>query len=84
MQRNRIKKIIVLLLKPVAIVACLFFIAEHYFFEITPFSVSPTFILAILGLIAINWKTKEFQKKDYFKPSHIPPHSYSALLCSPF
>lgn len=72
MQRNRIKKIIVLLLKTVAIVACLFFIAEHYFFEITPFSVSPTFILAILSLIAINWKTKEFQKKDYFKPSHIP------------
>ena len=72
MQRNRIKKIIVLLLKTVAIVACLFFIAEHYFFEITPFSVSPTFILAILGLIAINWKTKPFQKKDYFKPSHIP------------
>ena len=48
------------------------FIAEHYFFEITPFSVSLTFILAILSLIAINWKTKEFQKKDYFKPSHIP------------
>ena len=72
MQRNRIKKIIVLLLKTVAIVACLLFIAEHYFFEITPFSVSPTFILAILSLIAINWKTKEFQKKDYFKPSHIP------------
>lgn len=72
MQRNRIKKIIVLLLKTVAIVACLFFIAEHYFFEITPLSASPTFILSFLSLIAINWQTKQFQKKDYFKPSHIP------------
>lgn len=72
MQRNRIKKIIVLLLKTVAIVACLFFIAEHYFFEITPLSASPTFILSFLSLIAINWWTKDFQKKDYFKPSHIP------------
>lgn len=65
------KNTILLLLKIVAAVACLNFFAEHYLFEITPFSVSLTFILAILSLIAINWKTKEFQKKDYFKPSHI-------------
>lgn len=73
MQRNRIKKIIVLLLKTVAIVACLFFIAEHYFFEITPLSASPTFILSFLSLIAINWQTKQFHEKDYFKLLHLLP-----------
>lgn len=72
MQNCKIKNITILAIKIIAIVASLFFIVEHYFFEITPFSVSLTFILAILSLIAINWKTKEFQKKDYFKPSHIP------------
>ena len=72
MQNSSLKNTIFLVVKIVAAIACLIFFAEHYFFEITPFSVSPTFILAILGLIAINWKTKEFQKKDYFKPSHIP------------
>jgi phosphoglycerol transferase len=65
------KNTILLLLKIVAAVACLNFFAEHYFFEITPFSASPTFILAILGLIVINWRTKEFQKKDYFKLPQI-------------
>ena len=73
MQRTRIKKIIVLLLKTVAIVACLFFIAEHYFFEITPLSASPTFILSFLSLIAINWQTKQFHEKDYFKLLHLLP-----------
>ena len=72
MRNSGLKNIIILVVKIVAAITCLIFFAEHYFFEITPFSVSPTFILAILGLIAINWKTKEFQKKDYFKPSHIP------------
>ncbi|MDY6386373.1 MAG: LTA synthase family protein [Fibrobacter sp.] len=71
MRNSGLKNIITLVVKIVAAIACLIFFAEHYFFEITPFSVSPTFILAILGLIATNWKTKEFQKKDYFKPSHF-------------
>ena len=72
MRNSGLKNIITLVVKIVGAIACLIFFAEHYFFEITPFSVSLTFILAILSLIAINWKTKEFQKKDYFKPSHIP------------
>lgn len=72
MQRNRIKKIIVLLLKTVAIVACLFFIAEHYFFEIQPSAISTTFTVSFLVLIALNWYTQIYKKKDYFKPSHIP------------
>ena len=66
------QKFILLLLKIVAIATCLFFFAEHYFFEITPRSISPLFILAFLSLIAINYQAKEFQKKDYFKTSHIP------------
>ena len=61
------KKTILLLLKIIAAAACLIFFAEHYFFEITPFSATPIFILALLSLIAINWQTKEFQKKNYFK-----------------
>ena len=72
MQCNRIKKTIVVLLKIVAIVASLFFIAEHYFFEIDPLAVSPTFILSFLVLIALNWYTQSYKKKDYFKPQHIP------------
>ena len=66
------KKFILLLLKIVAIAACLIFFAEHYFFEIAPLSISPIYILAFLSLIALNWQTKEFKKKDYFKPTHIP------------
>lgn len=70
MQNN--KKFILLLLKIVAVAACLIFFAEHYFFEITPFAISPIFILSFIALIALNWRTKAFQEKDYFKPSHIP------------
>ena len=66
------KKFILLLLKIVAIAACLIFFAEHYFFEIAPLSISPIYILAFLSLIALNWQTKEFQRKGYFKPTHIP------------
>ena len=72
MQRNRIKKIIVLLLKTIAIIASLFFIAEHYFFEIQPSAISTTFTVSFLVLIALNWYTQIYKKKDYFKPSHIP------------
>lgn len=72
MQNSSLKNTIFLVVKIVAAIASLIFFAEHYFFEITPLSASPTFILSFLSLIAINWKTKEFQKKDYFKPSHIP------------
>lgn len=71
MQKDKRKILIILLLKSVAAITCLVFFAEHYFFEITPFSASPLFILAILGIIAINWQTNEFQKKGYFKFSQI-------------
>lgn len=72
MQNSRIKTITILVIKVIAIIACLFFIAEHYFFEIEPLAVSPTFILSFLVLIALNWYTQIYKKKDYFKPSHIP------------
>jgi phosphoglycerol transferase len=70
MQRNK-QKFLLLLLKIVATAICITFIAEHYFFEINPLSVSPVFILSLLVLIAINWLTKAYQGKDYFKKSHI-------------
>ena len=72
MQNHGTKKLILLLLKTLAIAICLLFIIEHYFFEITPYSASPLFILSFLALITLNWQAKNFQKKDYFKPSHIP------------
>ena len=72
MQCYRIKKTIVVLLKIVAIAAILFFIAEHYFFEIDPLVVSPSFIISFLVLILLNWYTQSYKKKDYFKPQHIP------------
>lgn len=71
MQNNK-QKFFLLLLKIVATVICLTFIAEHYFFEINPLSVSPEFILFFIVLIAINWQTRAYQGKNYFKPSHIP------------
>ena len=71
MQNNK-QKVFLLLLKIVATVICLTFIAEHYFFEINPLSVSPEFILFFIVLIAINWQTRAYQGKNYFKPSHIP------------
>ena len=40
--------------------------------EISPFSASPEYILSLLTLIILNWRTRAFQKKDYLKPSHIP------------
>lgn len=72
MQNSRTKNIIILAIKIVAIVASLFFIAEHYFFEIDPLAVSPTFILSFLLLIVLNWYTQSYKEKDYFKPQHIP------------
>lgn len=71
MQNSSLKNTIFLVVKIVAAIACLIFFAEHYFFEITPLSVSPIFILAFLWLIAINWWTKDFQKKGYFKISQL-------------
>ena len=71
MQSNK-QNFFLLLLKIVATVICLTFIAELYFFEINPLAVSPVFILSLLVLIAINWQTKAYQEKNYFKPSHIP------------
>lgn len=72
MQNSRTKNIIILAIKIVAIVASLFFIAEHYFFEIDPLVVSPSFIISFLVLILLNWYTQSYKKKDYFKPQHIP------------
>ena len=66
-----------LLLKIVTTAVCLIFIIEHYFLEISPFFASPEYILSLLALIILNWRTKTFQKKDYFKASHI---SFVALL----
>ena len=72
MQNSRIKKTTFLIIKTIAIIASLFFIAEHYFFEIQPSAISTTFTVSFLVLIALNWYTQIYKKKDYFKPSHIP------------
>lgn len=66
------KWMIVLLLNILAIGVCFTFIIEHYFFEIKPASISLSFILSFFGLIALNWYTKRFRGKGYFKLSHIP------------
>ncbi len=72
MQNSRIKKTTFLIIKTIAIIASLLFIAEHYFFEIQPSAISTTFTVSFLVLIALNWYTQIYKKKDYFKPSHIP------------
>ncbi|SMP40156.1 phosphoglycerol transferase [Fibrobacter sp. UWB10] len=69
---HSISRPILFFLKIAAIAICLIFIIEHYFLEISPFFASPEYILSFLALIILNWRTKHFQKKDYFKPSHIP------------
>lgn len=71
MQNGKIKKVILLLLQLVALEECVSFIASHYFFEITPSTISPIFTISFLALIALNWYTKRYQSKDYFKPTHI-------------
>jgi len=70
--RENLKKIIVLVIKIVAISICLIFIAEHYFFEISPTAVSAEFITSFLILTALNWYTKAYKTKGYFKLAHIP------------
>lgn len=65
-------KPILLLLKVATIVVCLAFIIEHYFFEISPFSASPEYILSFLLLIILSWRTNFFEKKDGFKLWHVP------------
>lgn len=67
-----LSKPILSFLKLAAIAVCLVFIIEHYFLEISPFSISLEYILSFLALIVLNWHAKFFQKKDYFRPSHIP------------
>lgn len=69
---SRVKRIIVLLLKLVAIEECLFHIISHYYIEVNAFSISPSFIISLLALVTLSWYTKNFQKKNYFKPTHIP------------
>ena len=65
-------KLILLLLKFTAIVICFIFIIEHYFLEISPFFISPEYILSFGALIVLNWRAKHFQRKNYFKPSRMP------------
>ena len=65
-------KPILLLLKFTAVIICLIFIIGHYFLEISPFSISPEYILSFLVLVVLNWFARDFRKKDYFKLSHIP------------
>ncbi|GEM_PF-1471529 len=72
MKNERIKNIIILLLKLVAIEESFSFIIAHYFFEISPFDISPTFLPAFIALLALNWYTKSFQNKNHFRPKHIP------------
>ncbi|MBO5950920.1 MAG: LTA synthase family protein [Fibrobacteraceae bacterium] len=72
MQNNKLKKIIILCLKIIAIEECLTFVVLHYFFEIKPFTISPIVIVSFLVLFILNYLTKNYQKKDYFKISHIP------------
>lgn len=72
MQNYKLKDIIILSLKVIAIVACLLFIAENYFFEIIPSAISPIFILSFAVLIVLNWYTKAYKKAGYFKLAHIP------------
>lgn len=71
MQNGRIKNIIILLLKLVAIEESLSFIAANYFFEIKPSAITPAFVISILALIVLNWKTNKFQNKSYLKPTGI-------------
>lgn len=71
MDSQKIKRIVILLLKLVAIEETLTFIFMHYFFEITPTAVSVSFIVSFAALIALNCYTKNFQRKGYFKPAHI-------------
>lgn len=80
MPSSKIKDAAIQFLRIAAIIVCLLYIVEHYFFEIAPFSVSPAFILSFLALVAINWHTKAFKKKDCFKPTHIPPVVILLLL----
>lgn len=70
MQDSRLN-FIILFLKIIAFGSCLVFIARHFFYEITPFTFSPTFIISLLLLFSLNFQTKTFQKKNYFKLSHI-------------
>lgn len=77
---SKIKDAAIQLIRIATIIVCLIFISEHYFFEIAPFAVSPAFILSFLALVAINWYTKAFKKKDCFKLAHIPPVIILLLL----
>lgn len=72
MPNNKLKTIVILCLKIIAIEECLAFIVLHYLFEIKPFSISPIFIISFLVLLVLNYLTQNYQKKDCFKISHIP------------
>ena len=72
MQNSKFKNIVILSIKLITITACITFIAENYFFEITPSAISPISVFSFLVLIALNWYTKAFQEKGYIKLAHIP------------
>lgn len=68
---NNKTNLIILSLKLVAIAAGFLFIAENYFFDLKPLSISPLFVLSFLVLFIINWYTKAYKHKNYFKPIHV-------------
>lgn len=70
-EKQKIKKFAILFLKLVAIEETLTFIFTHYFLEIKPTTISIAFIASFVTLIALNLYTKNFQRKGYFKPTHI-------------
>ena len=68
---KRIKKVMLLLVQLIALEECVTFMAAHYFFEIEPSSVSLTFALSFLVLVMLNWHTKRYKTKDFFKLTHL-------------
>lgn len=69
--QNKMKRVILLFLKIIAIEECVFFIVANYFFEIKPLSISPLFLLSLFILFSLNWYDKKYKKKDYFKVRSI-------------
>jgi len=71
-QKCKMKKIIILFLKIIAIEESLAFIIAHYLFEISPNAITINFVIAFTILVTINWYTKSYKKEGYFKAQHIP------------
>ncbi|MBR2092222.1 MAG: LTA synthase family protein [Fibrobacter sp.] len=71
MQIIKSRNFVISSLKLLVIGVCASFIIEHYFFDITPFFISPIFILSFLTLIVLQWHTKTFYKQGYFQPLQV-------------